>query len=186
MKQKKDIVIIGLIILIGGLLFISMSKFIEASGNSKNKIINYPKPVLRNLEGQILPSFKLLMPDSSTYVDVSKSSPDKAVVLFYFGPDCPYCQAEISEIIKEIDKLKDIQFFVLTAYPFDQMTRFYKNYQLGKYPNIITGYDYKFFFFEYFKIESVPGMAIYGKDKRLKGVFLGNISYKQILDLSEK
>ncbi|MGO4288239.1 TlpA family protein disulfide reductase [Chitinophaga sp. RAB17] len=186
MKSKKDIITIGIVILLGIFLFISASKFIEARSPSKNVVVNYRKPILSELEGQTLPSFKLLLPDSSTLVDVSKTLPNKPIVLFYFGPDCPYCQAEISEIIKEMDNLKNIQFYLFTAYPFDQMRRFYETFQLSRYPNIITGYDYKFFFFEHFKIESVPGIAIYGKDRRLKGTFIGNISYKQILDLSEK
>lgn len=186
MKYKKDILIIGVIILSGAFLFVSASRFIDARDDSANAAINYRNPILPELDGQSLPSFKLLLPDSSTYVDISSALPDKPVVLFYFGPDCPHCHEEMLEIIEEMDKLQNIQFYLFTAYPFDEMRRFYENFRLSRYPNIVTGYDYKFFFFEHFKIKSVPGIVIYGKDRRLKGTFIGNINYKQILDLSRK
>lgn len=186
MKTKTGIIILGITILAGILLFISTSSYIDLSNHSRQPSTGLRQPILAELEGQALPSFKLLLPDSTTVVDVSRGLPNKPVVLFYFGPDCPYCQAEISEITREMDKLKNIQFYLFTVYPFDEMKKFYANFQLDKYPNIITGYDYELSFFEHFKIQSVPGIAIYGKDKRLKGTFVGNISYKQILSLSEK
>lgn len=186
MKSKRNIAIIGAVILLGILLFISMSKLLEARDHSENRARNYKKSILRELEGQSLPSLELLLPDSLTYLNITNRLSNKPIVLFYFGPDCPYCHAEISEIIKEIDKLKNIQFYIFTAYPFDQMKKFHENFRLSNYPNIITGYDYKFGFLEYFKIQTVPGIAIYGKDGRLKGTFTENIDYKQILDLSKK
>lgn len=181
--KKKDILIIGSIIILGLIVFESASKFIDTSFKNASKYKNKSYP---ELEGQVLPSFNLLLPDSSTIVDVNPSGVNIPTVLFYFGPDCPYCQKEILEITKEIEKLKDIKFYIFTPYPFKEMITFYERFNLKQYSNITTGQDYKYFFASHFKIESVPCIMVYGKDKRLKGTFIGNISPEQIIELTDK
>ena len=48
------------------------------------------EPEKTGLEGKIMPSFKLLLEDSITYVDTKNIPIGKPVVLFYYGPHCPY------------------------------------------------------------------------------------------------
>ncbi|GAA0552381.1 hypothetical protein GCM10009415_37930 [Chitinophaga japonensis] len=66
------------------------------------------------------------------------------------------------------------------------MKDFYHHYQLNKYANITTGIDADLFFGNHFKTNRVPYVAIYGKDKKLKEVFTGNITSKQIKNIIEK
>ncbi len=132
-----------------------------------------------------LPYFNLLLADSSTYFSTKDLPNGKPVVLFYFGPHCPYSRAQMQGIIDNIAKFKDLQFVVFTTSPFDEMKWFYKNYQLNKYANIITGVDYTNFFANYFKTDGVPYLAIYGRDKRLNDAFEGQMPVTQIKSVAE-
>lgn len=147
---------------------------------------NSHKPPLKTgLEGTTLPSFSILSADSSTYFNTSRTL-GKPVVLFYFSPRCPYCRAQMGAIIKDITKLQDIQFYVFTTYPFDEMRSFYRHYGLTRYPNLKVGVDYKNFFESYFKVAGLPYTAIYNNHQRLREVFLGNLSAKQIKEVAER
>ena len=137
-----------------------------------------------NLKGKTLPSFNLLLTDSITYFNTNSIHIGKPVVLFYFGPHCPYSRAQMEEIIKNIYVLKDIQFYVFTTWSFSEMKSFYENYKLNKYSNITVGVDYANFFAKYFKAQGVPYMAIYGKDKKLKEAFIGEVYSTQIKEVA--
>jgi len=143
-------------------------------------------PEKTGLEGELLPSFKLLLPDSATYFNMMDVPAGKPLVLFYFGAYCPYSRAQMEEIVKDINKLKNIDFYVFTAGPFNEMKDFYKYYQLNKYTNITTGLDCDAFFGSHFKANLVPYTIIYGKDKKLKAAFIGKVTTQQIKKFTEK
>jgi hypothetical protein len=137
-------------------------------------------PEKTGMEGKAIPSFQLLLADSSTYVDTKDIHVGKPTVFFYYGPHCPYSRAEMEEIIDEINTLKDVQIYAITHGSYTQMRKFYEHYQLNKYPNIVAGLDVKNFFGDYFKIIGVPFTAIYGKDGKMISAFTGKIYVKQI------
>ena len=142
-------------------------------------------PEKTSKEGKSLPSFNLLLADSTTYFNTKNIPNGQPVVLFCFSPECPYCRVQMEEIIETTSSLKDIRFYIFTAWPFSEMKGFYTRYQLYKYPNIVVGVDYTNFFVGYFKAQGVPYMAIYGKDKRLNNAFIGNIHSKQLKEVAE-
>ena len=144
------------------------------------------KPEKTGLEGTTLPSFNLQLADSMTYINTKDIKTDKPIVLFYYGPNCPYSQAQMEEIIDNMSILKNIQFIVFTRWPFKYMKSFNTHYELNKFSNIITGTDYKNFFADYFKVQGVPYIAIYGQDKKLIKTFIGNINGKQIKNVTEE
>jgi thiol-disulfide isomerase/thioredoxin len=131
------------------------------------------KPEHTGKEGKLIPSFKILLPDSVTWVSTNNIKPGNPTVVFLFGPHCPYSKAQMKKIIDNAGKLKDIQFYVVTPYPFKQMQEFYKTYSLNNYPNITVGFDPSNFFGNYMKVNAVPYMAIYNKDKILTKAFIG-------------
>ncbi|MCS3801042.1 TlpA family protein disulfide reductase [Niastella sp. OAS944] len=143
-------------------------------------------PEKTGLEGKALPSYDFLSVDSVTHVNTGNTVEGKPIVLFFFGPSCPYSHAQMQEIIEDIDNLKNIQFYILTISPFNQMKQFYTHYQLNKYPNIVIGLDYKNSFDEYFAVPGVPYTVIYGKDKKMRGAFVGKIYSRQIKEVAEK
>jgi len=146
---------------------------------------NNRAPLHTGLEGNPLPSFNLLLHDSTTYINTGNTPAEKPVVLFYFSPECPYCRAQMDEIIQNNESMKNIQFYIFTTWPFAEMREFYKHYRLDKYSNMVVGVDYTNFFKYHFKVVGIPYMAIYKKDKNLKEAYLGNINSSQIKRVAE-
>jgi thiol-disulfide isomerase/thioredoxin len=144
-----------------------------------------PQGDITGHEGKALPSFKLLKMDSSTYFDTKEIPSGKPYVFFYFSSHCPYSRAQMQDILSNMNKLKNFHFYVFSGYPFKEIKKFYIDYQLKKYSNITIGCDFKNFFSSYFKITSVPFLAIYGKDKKLKVAFARKVFYKSIKDAVE-
>lgn len=142
-------------------------------------------PEKTGLEGKPIPSFSLLLADSTSYLNTQNIPSGKPVVFFLFGPHCTYSHAQMDEIIKYMSILKDIRFYLLTTAPFGEMKEFYNHYQLNKYSNITAGIDYTNFFGDYFEARGVPYLAIYRKDKRLHEAFIGKIDGRQIRDSAE-
>ena len=131
-------------------------------------------------QGQVVPSFKMMLTDSMTYFKTNDIPAGKPFVLFYFGPYCPYSRAQMEEIVNSTDALKDINFYALTIAPLSEVKEFSEHYQLSKHKNITVGIDYNNFFSGYFETNLVPCMAIYGKDRKLNDVFIGNTQGNQI------
>lgn len=143
------------------------------------------EPEKTGMEGQSMPSFKILLADSSTYLDTKYIAKGKPTVLFYFGPHCPYSKAQIEEIIEDIDLLKNINFYVFTNWPFADMKKFNDTYKLNLFPNIKVGVDVNNFFADHFETPGVPYTAVYNSDKKLNSVFVGNVFGKQIKKAAE-
>ncbi|SRR5258708_8230062 len=144
------------------------------------------QPEKTGLEGKPLPSFNLFLADSATYFNTGSIPAGKPVVLLFFGPHCPYSRAQMEEIIEGMTILRDIRFYIFTTDQFEEMKSFYNEYRLYRYPNVTVGIDYTNFFGDYFKAKGVPYMAIYGKGKKLKEVFMGKVYGKQIKEAAEE
>jgi thiol-disulfide isomerase/thioredoxin len=143
------------------------------------------RPALKTgFEGKPLPSFNILLPDSMTQINTASIPRGKPVVLFFFSPECPYCRAQLSSILKNMSTLSGIRFYVFTNYPFNEFKSFYTYYQLGKYSNIVAGQDYRDFFFQHFRPSGIPYTAIYTGDKRMEKAFLGLMPVEQIKEVA--
>ena len=145
------------------------------------------EPEKTGKEGKPIPEFNLLLTDSTTWLNIGKSPTTNPIVLFYFSPVCPYCKAQTKEIIEDMDKLKDIQFYFISSFPTPMLKAYIKEYKLAQYPNITTGMDTANAMGDYFEIVGVPYIAIYGKDKKLKKSFMGGKLYSsQIKRITEE
>lgn len=144
------------------------------------------EPQKTGLEGKPLPEFNILLLDSLTSLNSRNIHSNNAIVLFCLSPHCPYCKAQTKEIIEDMSKLKEIQFYFITSYSLTEMKSFYNEYELAKYPNIITGVDTANFLNDYFEIPGVPYLAIYGKDKILRKTFMGKIYSSQIKNVASE
>ncbi len=125
------------------------------------------------------------MLDSINYLNTNDIPKGKPVILFYLSPHCPYCKAQLTEIIEQIQNLKNINIYVFSTTGLDEMRKIYVQYRLDKYKNIKAGVDHTYFFWKYFKVSGVPYIAIYDKDKKLIEAYLGNISVKHIKKVAE-
>jgi hypothetical protein len=133
--------------------------------------------------GEALPSFDLLLVDSITHFNTAKIPEGKPVVLMYFSPDCSHCQNETRDIISNMNSLKEVLFYFVTNDPSEKLCDFDKMFKLYKYPNIILGRDYKYFFPGHFKNVAPPYSVVYDEDKIARAVFEGDSSVNQIISL---
>ena len=146
---------------------------------------NERQPIKTGFEGNPIPGFTILLPDSTTYLNTLNIPSGKPIVLFYFSPKCPYCRIQMNSIINGMEALKNIRFVLFTNYPFRDMKRFYLEFHLEQYQNISVGIDFAYAFQHQFKTNSVPYTAIYGNNGLLKRVFLGGINAKNIKSVTE-
>ena len=103
-----------------------------------------------------------------------------------FNPQCEHCQHETTELVKNIDKFKDIQVVMTTSMPFDSMLAFREKYKLAEYKNIVVAQDIQFFLVNYFMIHNLPFLAFYDKKKELISVFEGGLPMDKILKVFDK
>jgi thioredoxin-related protein len=127
-----------------------------------------------------IPSFDIQLLDSSTIVKSSIIPAGKSTVIIYFHTDCPYCQATTNMLVKNMDKLSNVQFYFLTPSAMDQ-TRWYKSYFKLDGSNIMVGIDYKDSFEKKFEPAGVPYMAIYSPNKELLRILVGEPKLENIL-----
>jgi hypothetical protein len=137
-------------------------------------------PFKTGLEGTPLPSFDLMLADSISYFNTSAIPQGKVIILFSFETTCPYSRAQTSEIIKNLESLKNINFYMSCNNRYSEFKRFYDQYKLGEYPNILAGVDTALFFMRYFNAPQVPYIAVYTSDKKLKQVMVGKIKISTI------
>jgi thiol-disulfide isomerase/thioredoxin len=145
------------------------------------------EPQKTGKEGKPMPTFKILLTDSATWVSSNDLPTGQASVLFYFSPHCPFCKAQTRQIIENIDNLKSIHFLFISNFSIPALKAYDKEFQLAKYPNIQVGWDTTKAVSDYFEIIGVPYLAIYGKDKNLNKSFFGGKLYSsQIKKVSEE
>jgi thiol-disulfide isomerase/thioredoxin len=113
------------------------------------------------------PPLNILLVDSTTTFTKEQFKKNKPVFLILFSPDCDHCKHETEDIIRNIDKLKDVHIVMATSQPFEKMKEFYKTYKLDKYKNITVGRDRQYMLITYFDISSLPMIAIYDKKHKL-------------------
>lgn len=145
------------------------------------------EPEKTGKEGKPIPAINILLTDSTTWLNIGQTQTSKSVVLFYFSPNCPYCKAQTKEIIENMDKVKDIEFYFISSFPITLLKAYNKQFKLAQYPNITTGRDTANAIGDYFEILGVPYIAIYGKDKKLRKSFMGGKLYSsQIKKITEE
>lgn len=133
-----------------------------------------------------LPSFSLLLIDSSTVFNSSKIPEGEPTLLMYFSPDCEHCHYTTQEMIRKMDSLKQVQIYLLTPMPYDQLKGFYQHYRLEKYRNITVGNDYELSFYRTFKPSSIPYMVIYDKHRKFQKEYKKGATVSDIIKIVNK
>ena len=134
----------------------------------------------------VIPPFDLLQTDSSTHLTKDKVEKKRKTIIMFFSPDCPHCQHQTEDMLAGMDSLKDVQIIMATYQPFEEMTGFYKKYQLAKYANIKIGRDGSFFLPPYYRMKSLPYLALYNKKGNLVTTFEGNQKVAAIVEAFQK
>ncbi len=129
-----------------------------------------------------LPAFNIRLLDSVTVFNTYNIPEGNPIALMFFSPDCKHCKKTIKELLKGMDSIKEVQFYLFTSYHDVQMLRdFYNEYHLADYKNIkVVGRDYEFFFFSYYGTKFVPDIALYDAHKKLIKLIEGETNASEI------
>lgn len=139
-----------------------------------------PSMVKTGMEGRLMPSFNLLLEDSSTRLSSAEIPAGKPIIVIGFSPTCKHCGKETDDIIKHIDQFKNTPIYFVTPYPFKEMRGFYRYFKLNRYPNIKMGRDSSDYFMSYFKVTTIPFTAVFDSKKRLKQAFVNPVDAVQL------
>lgn len=158
------------------LLFLSVSLFAQVPDNPLPPYKQFPTA----------PPVKLLLADSTTVYTRDDLPKKKAVLFMLFSPECDHCRHQTDSILANINKFKNIQIVMATVLPFERLKRFYNEYQLEKYPNIVAGRDFQFLLPPFFQTHSLPVLGLYDRNKKLIEVSEGTMPVEQILSKFKK
>jgi thioredoxin-related protein len=152
--------------------------FSICSTQAQNPVIAPEAPYLKNPG---LPPFKLLQVDSVhvyTRDDVKKNH---KVLLMFFSPECEHCKHQMRDILADFSKFRDIEIVMATYQHFDEMKSFYEYFRIADHSNILMGRDEKYFLPPFFRMQSLPFLALYDKKQQFITKFEGNQNVDTIL-----
>ncbi|HEV2353158.1 MAG TPA: hypothetical protein VGR89_02860 [Puia sp.] len=136
------------------------------------------------LEGQLIPSFNLLLADGATTINTAAIPPGSPVVLMLFSPECSYCAELTDSITSNISALKGIRFYFISPFPMPGLQHFSRQYNLDKHTNVVVGMDYDNFYLLHTRTSVIPLAAVYDTQKRLKKVLAGQASARAIREIA--
>lgn len=139
---------------------------------------------ITGLEGKPMPQFNILLSDSLTTLNTDSIPTGEPIVLFYFGPYCPYSKGQIEDIIDNMGTLQNIRFYLFTRASFQDMQTFHNTYHLEKYRNISIGVELSTAFNNYYKVQGVPYIAVFNTKKCLKQAMFGKTRVSLIRDIA--
>jgi thiol-disulfide isomerase/thioredoxin len=128
-----------------------------------------------------VPQFTIAKAPDSTVFTRDDLSKKKDVVMMIFNPECEHCQHEIKAITEHMNDFKKVQFVMISYLGFDQLKKFYSDYHIADYPNIVMGKDNKFFFPVFYKIRNLPSIFLYDKKHQFKKSFEGSVKLEDII-----
>lgn len=120
-----------------------------------------------------IPAFTILLPDSISYFYSHQLKKNMTTVMIWFNPDCEHCQTETKGITDSMSLFRSVQFVFATYAPLHEIKKFYTDYGLNRFDNIIMGRDEKYFLPTFYKFRYTPFVAVYSKEGGLNKVFEG-------------
>lgn len=142
---------------------------------------NHPKLQKSGKEGKQLPEFNIMLVDS-TIVNTRDISPGKPIVVFLFSPYCPYSKLEMQDIEDNAQLFKDILLYAITPFEIKDIIGFYNKDRMTKFSNVHIGSESLNYFGTYMKVDAVPYIAVYNRDRKLKGIYKGITDAKIIIN----
>jgi len=129
-----------------------------------------------------IPQFTVFKAPDSTAFTRNDLHKKENTIFVIFSPDCEHCQHETQMLTQNISRFKNTQFVMITYLPYEEMTRFYKDYKIADYPQITMARDTKFFFPVFFRVRNLPSIFIYDKLGKLKKSFEGDVKPETLLN----
>ena len=133
-----------------------------------------------------VPPFNILLTDSLTQYGKEDLPKRKAALIMLFSPECDHCRHQTDSILANMKSFKNIQIVMASVLPFDYIRRFYVEYKLDQYPNIVVGRDSRFLLPGFFQSHSLPVLGLYDKKKNLIEVVEGTMPVPTLLSKFSK
>ena len=141
------------------------------------------KPYITGMEGKPLPEFAIQLLDSVSYLRSDEIPEGKKIILFYYSPTCPYCRAQMRDMVNNMEKFKDEQLYILTDANLSSIKIFAKYFDLENYQNVTIGRDTGIVIQSKYGLMSVPFTAYFDKNKNLKVAYTGRINSNSLLEI---
>lgn len=134
-----------------------------------------PTHVRTGMEGKPMPAFAIQLLDSTTFIHSEDLAKDKNLVLFYFRPTCPYCRAQMRDMLNNMERFKDKELCILTNEDLKSANSFARYFKLNRFNNVIVGRDTGSVVLRKYNIRAVPFTAYFDKNRNLKGLYAGRM-----------
>jgi len=153
-----------------------------------------PPPVLPSKDAQEapylqhreLPAFNIQLLDSATDFNTYDIPKGKPIVIMNFMPDCEHCQKLIEKLLKGMDTLKNIRFYLISPMEIADIRKFANKFHIDQYKNIVIGRDKNGFGPSFYMIRFVPFLALYDKNKNLVESFENSVEVKTLAAAAKK
>ncbi|HEY8896748.1 MAG TPA: redoxin domain-containing protein [Niastella sp.] len=140
-----------------------------------------PTPWKTGMEGKPLPSFAIQLLDSTSFIHSEDLPKGKNLVLFYFKPNCPYCRAQMRDMVNNIERFKDKELCILTREgDLKSTNEFARYFKLNGLNNVIVGRDTGSVVAKTYRIMAVPFTAYFDKNKQLKVAYISRMSQNSL------
>ena len=134
-------------------------------------------PTSNEAPKEFLPEFNFYQLRSGIKVSKADISSKTNNIFILFDPGCSHCQAEATELEKNIDKLKDVQIFYISMNDPALVLGFFDNFapKLSKLSNVEVLIDKDQDFIQKIHVPSeFPANYVYGPDGKLKAHWEGD------------
>lgn len=133
------------------------------------------------LKYPVLPTFEILMEDSSTKFSTYYIPDGRPVILMYFSPDCGHCFDIAQQLLARKDDLGKTRIYMVTPMSLAGIKDFSEKLNLKKHKNITIGKDYQFFCINFYGIKTFPFVAVYDVNKKLIQAFPGKLTVEDVI-----
>jgi thiol-disulfide isomerase/thioredoxin len=135
-----------------------------------------PQQIKKGMIGKPMPTFTIQLLDGTSYLHSAEIPGDKNIVLFYFKPTCPFCRAQMRDMVNNMEKFKDEQLYILTNYDLKSAKAFADYFKLNLLKNVIVGRDTGSVVLNTYRLIGLPFTAYFDKNKQLKTAYMGRMS----------
>lgn len=143
-----------------------------------------PKDSLAYMRYPEMPSFNILLTDSTTIFNTYNIPKGAPVLLVLFDPDCKHCRLLTKRLMDGMDSLKEIQMYWVThVHSMAAIRKYSEEHHFADHKNIkVVGRDYEFFMSPYYGITIVPDLALYDANKNIIKLFEGGTTVSDLYE----
>jgi thiol-disulfide isomerase/thioredoxin len=130
----------------------------------------------------VIPVFNISKLPDSTEFSKDDLQRKKATVIMLFSPDCSHCQIETKNMLGHIDLFKKAQIIMVSSMDFVNIRKFYEDYEIAKYENIVMGRDAAFLLGSFYGIKHYPSIFVYDKKGNFVKSFEGEFTIESVAE----